>query len=299
MNTLWTTNELRLHGFSRRQITNALNSGKLHRIFRGHYLNETPTPDNVLQALRHLKPRCRTAGKTALEQAQGQTLTFPLIIEVPRNKAVMKCKYFHIFETRCKDFRRQRPPLAALSREHPETSPEQRREFLEEAYKGRSGGRRLARDRKEVSHKPASMMLALEHAQVGCDSRTERKFFKAAAQRGIKFEHNAYVGPYRYDGVDVRRRIIVEIDGEKFHRADRNRSETFEQFELDRWKDISAGFRGFRVLRFTSDMVDRYLGKILDVLEAFMFGSEMPKEVREPIWTWKTLKFGQQWEWSE
>ncbi|AZA10701.1 type IV toxin-antitoxin system AbiEi family antitoxin domain-containing protein [Corynebacterium gerontici] len=299
MNTLWTTNQLRLRGINRRQIQNALRHGKLFRIYRGHYLNQEPTPDNVLQALHQIKPRCRTAGKTAHEQAQGQALTFPLIIEVPRNKAVMKCKYFQIFETRCNDFRKKQPPLRALSREHTNTSADERRAFLERAYEGKNGGRRLAQDRKAVRHKPASMMHALEQAQIGCDSHAERKFFKAAAQRGLKFEHNAWVGPYRYDGVNTRRRIIVEIDGETYHRADTGRSETFEQFEIDRWKDISAGFRGFRVLRFTSDMVERYFEKILDVLEAFIRGGEMPKEVRDPIWTWKTLKFGQRWEWIE
>jgi very-short-patch-repair endonuclease len=76
-------------------------------------------------------------------------------------------------------------------------------------------------------------------------SELERRFLKLCKTHGIdKPETNVLIGGYLVDVVWRDRRLIVEVDGYRYHRAP-------SRFERDRQQDVELGLKGWRTLRFT------------------------------------------------
>jgi very-short-patch-repair endonuclease len=76
-------------------------------------------------------------------------------------------------------------------------------------------------------------------------SEMERRFRRLCKRHGLPLpETNALIEGYLVDFVWRDVRLIVEIDGYKYHRAPR-------RFERDREQDVNLGGKGWRTLRFT------------------------------------------------
>jgi very-short-patch-repair endonuclease len=86
---------------------------------------------------------------------------------------------------------------------------------------------------------------------------TERylwRFLRDRRLNGLKFRRQFALGPYVVDFICLRHRLIVELDG-PFHDAARDAAR-------DRWLES----QGFRVLRFSNEMLSREPQKVRDVI---------------------------------
>jgi very-short-patch-repair endonuclease len=76
-------------------------------------------------------------------------------------------------------------------------------------------------------------------------SKLERTFLRLCRDHGIERpEVNTYIEGYLVDFVWRDRRLIVEVDGYKYHRAP-------SRFERDRERDVVLQTKGWRTRRFT------------------------------------------------
>lgn len=97
--------------------------------------------------------------------------------------------------------------------------------------------------RSARSASPKAVLRAYDPAPTR--SELERRFLRLCKTHGIdKPETNVLIGGYLVDFVWRDRRLIVEVDGYRYHRAP-------SRFERDRERDVQLGLAGWRVLRFT------------------------------------------------
>lgn len=76
-------------------------------------------------------------------------------------------------------------------------------------------------------------------------SKLERRFLRLCRDHGLhRPEVNAVIDGYRVDFVWRDPRLIVEVDGYRYHRSPR-------KFESDREQDVTLSGKGWRTLRFT------------------------------------------------
>jgi very-short-patch-repair endonuclease len=76
-------------------------------------------------------------------------------------------------------------------------------------------------------------------------SELERRFRRLCKRHGIPMpETNAIIEGYLVDFVWRERRLIVEVDGYRYHRAP-------SRFERDREQDVELGMKGWLTRRFT------------------------------------------------
>jgi very-short-patch-repair endonuclease len=76
-------------------------------------------------------------------------------------------------------------------------------------------------------------------------SEMERRFLRLCRKHGLpRPETNAIVEGYLVDFVWRDRKLIVEVDGYRYHRSPR-------KFESDREQDVTLSGKGWRTLRFT------------------------------------------------
>jgi very-short-patch-repair endonuclease len=95
-------------------------------------------------------------------------------------------------------------------------------------------------------------------------SDLERLFLRICRQHGIpKPEVNVRIGPYEVDFLWREARLIVEVDGWKYH-SDRR------AFEADRARDRELARRGFTVLRFADRELSRQPNAVVASLRAHL-----------------------------
>jgi very-short-patch-repair endonuclease len=96
------------------------------------------------------------------------------------------------------------------------------------------------------SAKSASLQAVLRtYAPAPTDSDLEEAFLQLCDDHDIRRpETRAYVEGYRVDFVWRDVRLVVEVDGYRYHRAP-------SRFEADRERDVTLRLKGWRVLRFT------------------------------------------------
>jgi very-short-patch-repair endonuclease len=92
----------------------------------------------------------------------------------------------------------------------------------------------------------ASLKAVLRHYDPApTRSEMERRFLRLCRKHGLpRPETNAIVDGYLVDFVWRDRKLIVEVDGYRYHRSPR-------KFESDREQDVTLSGRGWRTLRFT------------------------------------------------
>jgi very-short-patch-repair endonuclease len=92
----------------------------------------------------------------------------------------------------------------------------------------------------------ASLRAVLEsYDQAPTRSELERRFRRMCRRHGIPMpETNVIIDGYLVDFVWRQRRLIVEVDGYRYHRAP-------SRFERDRERDVTLGMKGWTTRRFT------------------------------------------------
>jgi hypothetical protein len=105
-------------------------------------------------------------------------------------------------------------------------------------------------------------------------SEHERRFFTLCDAHGIpQPESNQIIEGVEVDFVWRDKRLIVEVDGYRYHRAP-------SRFESDRAKDVHLTTRGWRVLRFTWAQITRRSGWVA----AAIGGMPKPPQVSSRPW---------------
>jgi hypothetical protein len=129
-----------------------------------------------------------------------------------------------------------------------------RRDVLEEVLHG-AGERGIVDFAPLRAANPASLKALLgAYDPAPTRSALERAFLRICSDHGIERpEVNAIVEGYLVDFVWRERKLIVEVDGYRFHRAP-------SRFESDRERDAELGARGWRVRRFTWRQVEERPG---------------------------------------
>jgi very-short-patch-repair endonuclease len=95
-------------------------------------------------------------------------------------------------------------------------------------------------------------------------SSLERLFLRICREHGIpKPEINVRIGPYEVDILWRAERLVVEVDGYRYH-SDRR------AFEADRARDRELARRGFAVLRFTDRELSRDPNAVATSLHAHL-----------------------------
>src|SRR5207247_1221340 len=86
--------------------------------------------------------------------------------------------------------------------------------------------------------------------------------------RGFHFRRQAPRGGFILDFVCLRERLIIEVDGGQHGAGGRARA--------DRMRDQSFAMRGFKVLRFWNNDIDRNLEGVLDCIDRECRGRRSP-----------------------
>ncbi|AZA12354.1 hypothetical protein CGERO_10355 [Corynebacterium gerontici] len=272
-----------------------LGSGALVRIFRGHYSRGRPTPDMLLQWLREHKPFARITGVTAQEHHEGRPLSLPLHVEVPRGRGLINNEYFRM--RHCRNLRKK--PSEGVFANAVETArqldftPEDRRHFIARAYPGKGGLQRCLNDSANTPRLGRELKRDLRFSPIGCDSNTERRFFAALANLGVELRHNKPIGPYRFDAVCEKAKLIIEIDGYDYHSGE-------EVFKADRWKGNAAQLHGYRVLRYSASCIDTEFDtcveQVMRALQPRLPATALTHVETTGVWKWHSqLRYGQRW----
>ncbi|GGG73013.1 endonuclease domain-containing protein [Corynebacterium pelargi] len=247
---------------SRRTLSTLLKNGELVRVFRGHYSRGRPSIETLIQWLQQHKPFAVLTGITAQEHHEQRPLSLPLHIEVPRGKALINNEYFRMRHSRnLPDKSSTSAPFASAL----ETArvlktaftTTERRDFLARAYPGREGLQNCLHDSTHTPRLGPQLKQDLKHAPIGCDSNTERRFFATLANMGLTMRHNKPIGPYRFDAVCEKAKLIIEIDGYTYHNSE-------EQFIIDRWKSNAAQLHGYTILRYSAACIDTQFDTCID-----------------------------------
>lgn len=94
-------------------------------------------------------------------------------------------------------------------------------------------------------------LLAEGHDPVELRSELERRFVALCGEANLPPPAlNAMAAGHEVDALWPRQRLIVELDGYRFHRGR-------AAFERDRARDVDLHLAGYRVLRITSRRLDR------------------------------------------
>ena len=94
-------------------------------------------------------------------------------------------------------------------------------------------------------------LMGKEEAEFVVESEAERLCLRLMIKHGLKPDAaGAWIGPYRVDFLYEEERLIVEVDGYRFHR-------TRERFIRDRRRRADLQARGYEVFVITwADLVD-------------------------------------------
>lgn len=277
--------ELRNQGIGRRALREQLQSGTLVRIFRGHYSRGRPSPETLLGWLRQHKPFAKITGVTAQEHHEGRPLSLPLEIEVPRGRSTINNEYFRM--RHCRNLRNKPSDgiflNAVEAARQLDFTPEERRHFIASAYPGKEGLQRCLNDAAGTPRLGRKLKRDLRLSPIGCDSNTERRFFAAIANMGVELRHNKPIGPYRFDAVCEKAKLIIEIDGHEFHSAE-------DRFIIDRWKANAAQLQGYRILRYSAACIDAHFDtcveQVMRALQPAPSSSGLTSVETEGVWRW-------------
>ncbi|WP_295627312.1 type IV toxin-antitoxin system AbiEi family antitoxin domain-containing protein [uncultured Corynebacterium sp.] len=95
-------------------------------------------------------------------------------------------------------------------------------------------------------------------------SKIEGRIARALQLRGYVVVLNFAIGPYTWDIVHVRARLIIEFDSRKFH-------DDSQSFRTDRARQNNAIRRGWAILRYIDDDVelrfDRFIDEICSTID--------------------------------
>ena len=277
---------LRAQGLSQKQIERLVRSGRLYRVERGVFTTAPPEGELLLRALCHRRPHLVFTGRTALEVREGAAITLPVQCLVPEGKSVHCGPQMTVQrrrKVRYQVVRGLRVALrAAAVADATDVPDEVLIRCLESEFTGHRGKRWLESEVGHLSRIPARFHALVSRAAIGADSEAERMVARALLARGFEVEQNVRIGNYYFDCLLRKAKVIVEIDGYRYHSA-----ENLETFVRDRWKANHAVRQGYRVLRYSGSCVTHHLAQLVEQIIAAVEGrEEMPVVESLPVWEW-------------
>ncbi|AJE32003.1 hypothetical protein B842_00735 [Corynebacterium humireducens NBRC 106098 = DSM 45392] len=284
---------LRGRGLTQRQIERLVANGHLHRVEQGLFTTRKPEGLLLLQALCHRRPNLVFTGRTALELRRDQPLTLPVQALVPRGRSSNSTPLLQLRrrkEPRFRQVRGLRLALPAVSVADADDLPDgELIAYLESEFAGHQGKRQLEAEVACMPRVPGRFRALVSRASIGADSEAERQVARALSARGLRVEQNVLLGGYYFDILLPTARVIVEIDGFRYHSAERR-----ETFVRDRWKANYATRHGYRVLRYSGSCVRHHPEEIVAQVVAAVEGlaEELDTE-STPVWEWHDILTGQ------
>lgn len=293
-----TSAELKALGWTKHQVSQAVESGRIHRLFRGVYTTKPPEGLVLLRAVKAAYPRAVFAGDTAAQLHLGKDVTVPVHVIVgasdtvpPSNALVVAHRVRRLPVSQVGEF-----PVVPVLDAAAKAQIGIGITLLEHHYRGKNGEAELERDLAERASISKELRKVLGVASVGADSELERTLFRRLRARGHEVRQNFVVAGYRFDGL-VAGHILIEVDSYTHHSANvlPGRHENWDTFIRDRWKANIAQRLGYLVLRYSDADIDFHLETVLAQIEdtiarcpsrrklavAGLLGPE-----REMVWTW-------------
>ncbi|RSZ63762.1 DUF559 domain-containing protein [Corynebacterium hylobatis] len=281
------TAELSARGLAQKEISALVEQGKLHRVEKGVFTTSPPEGKLLLQALSHRRPYLVFTGRTALQLYCGTQVTTPLFGLVRPPRSVHGSALLTLRRRRRVFYREHEgvlvsPPVITVADCLGEVDEQVLLAFLEQQYSGHEGRELLERELTAVPQLPRQLRELINRAAIGADSEVERKVFRALRARGLRVVQNHGIGGYSFDGVLPDARLIVEIDGFRYHAG-----EVRETFVIDRWKANYAVRNGYRVLRYSGSCVKHHLDLVVEQIVAAAHDLEEPLFSEEhQVWDW-------------
>lgn len=293
------TAALKHRGLSPKQISRLVQQKHLYRVERGIFTTSRPSGELLLRALSHARDNLVFTGRTAVEIYTGSEITEPVQGLVTTRQSTRDTPRLALQARRSIRFRtvnglKVATRLMAVA-DAVGLADDALTTFLETEFAGRRGIAQLEEELSLFSKVPTRLRHLIARASIGADSDAERQVFRELRARGIRVDQNQQIGGYFFDGVTEEGRVIVEIDGYRYHSA-----ENRETFIRDRWKANYATRRGYRVLRYTGSCVRYHLDEVVEQIVAAVEGreDELATEAH-PVWSWhETLVRDGPW-WQE
>jgi very-short-patch-repair endonuclease len=288
-NAVLDTAELRSRGLSQRKIEELVRRGRLHRVERGIFTTAPPTGVLLLQALQVRRPQLVYTGRTALQLYCGETITLPVegLVQKGRSRdgsAMLNLRIRRKIPYREHEGLLLSPPVGAVADCLGDVAEAELIDFLEQQYTGPRGRVLMEAELNALLRVPRALRSLISRAAIGADSEAEREVFRALRARGLTVVQNHGIGGYFFDGVLPDARLIVEIDGYRYHSA-----ESRETFVADRWKANYATRHGYRVLRYSGSCVKYHLELVVEQIVA------AARDLEEELFS----EEHQVWEWHE
>ncbi|MDO5668419.1 MAG: DUF559 domain-containing protein [Corynebacterium sp.] len=277
---------LRGQGLSQRQIERLVLAGHLHRVEQGVFTTSRPGGKLLLRALAHRRPGLVFTGHTALQLRREGTITLPVqAITAVGHSGHSSSKLSLV---RRKDIQHEMvagfrvTSRAVAVADADGVTDAELIAYLEAEFSGKEGKEALAAEVAVMPRVPARFHRLVAHAAIGADSEAEREVARALIAEGLVIEQNYFLGHYYFDILIPHAKLIVEIDGYRFHNA-----ESWESFVQDRWKANLATRHGYRVLRYSGSCVKHHLEPVVEQIVAVV--EESPEQLvteRLPVWKW-------------
>lgn len=286
-NAVLDTAELRNRGFSQRRIEKLVRRGHLHRVEKGIFTTAPPTGTLLLQALQVRRPLLVYTGRTAMQLYCGETITLPIEGLVQKGKSRDGSGLLNLRIRRKIPYRKHEglmlsPPVGAVADCLGDVPEAELIGFLEQQYTGHQGRILMEAELNALLRVPQQLRTLISRAAIGADSEAEREVFRALRAKELKVVQNHEIGGYFFDGVLPDVKLIVEIDGFRYHSG-----EARETFVLDRWKANYAVRNGYRVLRYSGSCVKYHLDLVVEQITAAAHNLEEPLFSEEhQVWRW-------------
>jgi very-short-patch-repair endonuclease len=266
-------------GFSRTVIDRRVRRGSLHSRFPGVYLvghRAEPPLSRECAALLYCGPRTMLSHRTASRVTDLPTPAFDAIevtVVGRRHRSRAGLIVYSIDAIEPHELRRDcglpitSPSLTLLDLAGRVTRDELARALNEARVQDQvSDGELAATLRAHPNRRGARALRELlqsEETEFVVESEAERLCLRLMIKDGLKPDSaGAEIGPYRVDFLYEAERLIVEVDGYRFHR-------TRQRFVSDRRRRAALMARGYEVFSITwADLVDRPRGAMTDLRAA-------------------------------
>ncbi|MBC3186085.1 type IV toxin-antitoxin system AbiEi family antitoxin domain-containing protein [Corynebacterium sp. zg-331] len=262
MTDFWTTQDLRRAGFSPNAVQRSITRGKIERLAHGLYIRPGADDLTRLRALCRRWPRIVFTGTTAAHLYGWGPLTWPVSGVIPGtgtgiNSHNVRLKRTSIRRSQMQQGLRVVSPVATAHDLVQRWPRAKLISFLERSYGGFDGTARYRSDCSALGPAAQSTMRIIAgRAIIGASSQTERRLAHALAAEGVFTQSNVRVGPYVFDLKVVGQPLLIEVDGQQFHRDT-------DAFIRDRWKTNAAQRAGYIVLRYSDTCVDYALNDVV------------------------------------
>lgn len=273
--------DLVVRGYCSSTLVRRARKGLICRIARGLYTVCQPTPEQLAAIVLDKFPKVALDGRSAKEVYQGTPLTFPLVLvtssTLPASPlwTYRRSRKAQIIQRN--GFRITAPLWAASAI----ADEDEALDLVETTFEGRYGYQKL-QDELNRSNRLSSRALGLiKRAAIAADSPPERVLVRALKAVGLQVRSNIRLGNYTFDIDIVGHKVCIEVDGYRYHHANRK-----DVFTADRWKNNEATVAGYTALRYTASCIRYHLDHVVAQILGVCGG---PKYFPPPVGMWHRM----------